>query len=148
MNKYQTQTERNSKIQTLLLSVILPLAFLFGILCSFGNITDAPFLVRYLARIVLVIMPFLYYFIVMRKRKNDILLDSNKRRISLSILVQAVTMLVICVIPFGYMVFFTKPENGHWSGEAAVLLFISVIEPLIIYLSGCLVSLIFRFIHR
>lgn len=148
MNKYQTQTERNSKIETLVLSVILPLAFLFGILCSFRNITDAPFLVRYLARIVLVIMPFLYYFIVMRKRKNDILLDSNKRRISLSILVQAVTMLVICVIPFGYMVFFTKPENGHWSGEAAVLLFISVIEPLIIYLSGRLVSLIFRFIHR
>ncbi|MBR6581414.1 MAG: hypothetical protein IKK66_08965 [Ruminococcus sp.] len=105
-------------------------------------------MVRYLARIDLVVMPFLYYFIVMRKRKNDILLDSNKRRIILSLLVQAVTMLVICVIPFGYMVFFTKPENGHWSGVAAVLLLIAVIEPLIIHLGGYLVSLIFRFIHR
>ncbi len=148
MNENQTRTERNSKIQTIVLSIILPLAFLFGILCSFGNITDASFVVRYLARIDLFVMPFLYYFIVMRKRKNDILLDSNKRRISLSILVQVVTMLVICVIPLGYTIFFTKPENGHWSGESAVLLLIAVIEPLIIYLGGCLVSLIFRFIHR
>jgi uncharacterized membrane protein YiaA len=148
MDEKQTRTERNSKIQTIVLSVILPFAFLFGFVCSFGNITDAPIAVRYFAKLVLFALPILYYFIVMRERKGDILLDSNKKRIILSLSVQAVTMLVICVIPFGYMVFFTKPENGHWSGEAAVLLLVSVICPLAIHLGGCLVSLIFRFIHK
>lgn len=148
MDENQTRTERNSKIQTIVLSVILPFAFLFGIICSFGDITDVPIAVRYFSRIVLVALPILYYFIVMRERKNDFLLDSNKRRIIMSLSVQAVTMLLVFVFPFGYMVFFTNPENGHWSGVAAVLLLLAIICPLVIHLGGCLIRLIFRFIHK
>ena len=148
MNENQTRTERNSKIQTIVLSIILPVAFLFSIFNAWGDITGVPFAIRLVARIILIIMPFLYYFIVMRERKDDMLLDSNKRRIILSLSVQAVTMLLVFVIPFGYIVFFTKPENGHWSGIEVILLLLAVICPLAIHLGGCLVRLIFCFIHK
>lgn len=144
MKEYQMRTEKISKIQTIVLSIILPLAFLFGIFCSFGNITDVPIIVRYFARIVLVVLPILYYFIVMRERKNDILLDSNKRRMILSLSVQEVTMFLVFVIPIGYMVFFTSPENGHWSGIEVIFLLLAMVCPLFIHLGGCLIRLFFR----
>ncbi len=137
-------SEKKSVIQTVIVSCIIPFAFMFGFICSFEDISYVMLEVRYIARMILVAVPVLYYFVVMRKRKSDKLLDSHTRRIWLSICIQAGIMLVAFLIPFIYEVFFTRPEEGHWYGPVVVVLLIfGAVEPLIVHLGGCVFGLIF-----
>lgn len=138
-------SEKKTMIQTVIVSCIIPFLYLFGVIFSFGEAAfDMP-LVRHIARITLLAVPVIYYSVVMRKRKGDILLDSHTRRIWLSLRIQAVIMFFIFLLPFGYTVFFTKPKGGHWDGQAvAFLLIAGLISPLFVYFSGCIFRIIFE----
>lgn len=148
MTAREIKTEKISMIQTVVLSVILPLGYLFAILNILGDIKDVSLRLKYTAKIVMIILPVLYYFAVIKKRKSDVLIDSHKRRIRLSIIIQVIVMLIIFIIPFGYTIFFTNPKNGHWSGATAYYFLLAVIEPLTIHLGGCLINAIFKIIFH
>lgn len=136
-------SEKSSMIQTVIVSSIIPFIFTSGFICFLGDISYV--IIRCIAGMMLVAVPVLYYFVVMRKRKSDKLLDSHIRRIWLSLRIQAGIMFAAFLIPFGYIVFFTHPENGHWDGAAAAgLLIFGLLEPLIVHLSGYIFDLIFR----
>lgn len=138
-------SEKKTMIQTVIVSCIIPFLYLFGVIFSFGEAAfDIP-LVRHIARITLIAVTVIYYSVVMRKRKGDILLDSHTRRIWLSLRIQTVIMLLIYVLPLGYTVFFTQPENGHWYGPAVeIFLILGLISPLLIHLSGFILGIIFE----
>ena len=137
-------SEKKYMIQTIIVSCVIPFLYLSGVSFSFGDAAFNMPLVMHIARITLLAVPVIYYSVVMRKRKGDILLDSHTRRIWLSLRIQAGIMLLIFILPFGYMVFFTHPENGHWDGTVVVgLLIFGLLEPLIVHLIGCTFGLIF-----
>lgn len=139
-----SDSEKKSVIQTVIVSCIIPFIFTFGFICSFEDISNVMLEVRCIARMMLFAVPAVYYFAVMRKRKSDKLLDSHTRRIWLSMRIQAGIMLAVFLIPFIYEVFFTHCEKGRWYGPVvAVLLIWGLLEPLIVHLGGCIFGLIF-----
>lgn len=144
--KMNHNSEKKFIIQAVIVSCIIPFLYLAGILFSFEEtVFDENPLVKPIARIVLLAVPVIYYSVVMRKRKGDILLDSHTRRIWLSLRIQTVIMLLIYVLPLGYTVFFTQPENGHWYGPAVeIFLILGLISPLLIHLSGFILGIIFE----
>lgn len=145
MNEKQQETERKTIIQTSIFSVLSPIVFIFAILFSFGDTVYTSLITRLIAGIFVILVPVLYYFIVMRPRRNDVLIDSHNRRIKISLIIQIIEVLVLFVLPFGYIVFFTQPvenevRNGHWDGSAVLYLLIAFITPVIIHIGGCVVK--------
>lgn len=144
--KMNHNSEKKSIIQTVIVSCIIPFLYLAGILFSFEETAfDENPLVKPIARIVLLAVPVIYYSVVMRKRKGDILLDSHTRRIWLSLRIQTVIMFLIFILLYGYSVFFTHPPHGHLDGTVVVLfLILWMISPLLIHLSGFILGIIFE----
>ncbi len=141
LNKEQQKTERNSIIQTSVFSIFSPLIFVFAIFLGFGHIVNSSLITQLIAGIFIFLVPILYYLIVMRPRRNDYFIDSNTRRIKISLIIQITAILVCFVLPFGYMIFFTQPENGHWDGNAVLYLLAALIAPIIIHIGGNIVRL-------
>lgn len=144
--KKNHNSDKKSIIQTVIASCIIPFLYQAGVSFSFGETAfDENPLVKPIARIVLLAVPVIYYSVVMRKRKGDILLDSHIRRIWLSLRIQAVIMLLIFVLLYGYSVFFTHPPHGHLDGTVVIIILILwMISPLLIHLSGCILGIIFE----
>mgnify|MGYP007102790806 FL=1 len=64
MTAREIKTEKISMIQTVVLSVILPLGYLFAILNILGDIKDISLRLKYTAKIVMVILPVLYLSLI------------------------------------------------------------------------------------
>lgn len=146
MNKEQKKTERNSIIQTAVFSVFSPFVFIFAVF-SFFDIVYTSRIIQLTAEIFIILIPILYYCIVMRPRRNDVLIDSHDRRIKISLIIQIVSVLVLFFLPLGYMIFFTRPEEGHWGGEGVLLIFASPILPVVIHIGGCIVKLFVKLLR-
>jgi len=145
LDEKQQKTERKAIIQTSIFSIFSPIIFIFAILFSFGDTVYNSLITRLIAGIVVILVPVLYYFIVMRPRRNDVLIDSHNRRIKISLIIQMIEVLVLFVLPFGYMIFFTQPvenevNNGHWDGSIVLYLLAALIAPVIIFIGGCVVK--------
>lgn len=125
-------SDKKAMIQTVVLSVFLPILFYIEIACLLGMGLFAAFPIS-------VAMSAAYYFVVLYGRKSDVTEDSYKKRRLCSLLIQAGMSWGLFLFPLVYAVFFVPLESkGHLDGIVTVYMFFALIEPLAVHIGGLL----------
>lgn len=142
------KNDKKAMIQTAVLSALLPFMCGASMLYFIGLFQYRSLFMTAAAILTAAAAAGLYWSVVMRERKDDYLLDSARRRIKCSILIQAGISLVVLFLPLCYEIFFAPRTEGHFGGGAAALLIFSFIEPLIVHICGLLFGAFIRSFSR
>jgi len=129
--------ERNYIIQTVAVSLILPVLHIYAIALLRSYFTPSL--------MIWIFISCVYYSIVMRKRKNDKFLDSYEKRIKISSIIQFITMILTFIV-------LRLSENNQEAENLpekynfiiwTIIIVHCLIEPFAVLLSGFLFKKIF-----
>lgn len=126
LSEEEIKTERKSVIQTVVWSLTFPL--LCWILLTLPNVNWELLMLIYV-----ILNTIIYYCVILRKRKNDVFIDSNKRRIKISLIIQFIVFLILGIVIFCYAAMAAiESEKGH-IGDVYIF-FYPLVIPVIIHI--------------
>jgi len=136
LSEEEIKTERKSVLKTVILSLLFPL--IFWIMTILLESLHISICIELSMLIFIILNVVIYYCIIMRKRKNDVFIDSNNRRIRISLIIQIAVYLIFAIVVLCCTLASDKsPEDSYIGNRGNVLIALySLIIPVIVHIVG------------